>query len=128
MAKGKGMGLAYAAFSLEFLGGLLFLLTAAFFTSAGYSSALGVWNTSYASIWLPFIYPAAILASIAIFLVSFTYIIGWGKKVSGMMAKLGWIAAATLLVLTAGTPAMWIAIFGFILTLVGSGLYMGEKA
>ncbi len=128
MARGKSMGLAYGAFGLEFLGGILFLVTAAFFIGAGYSSALGAWNTGIASIWLPFIYPAAILAAISVFLISFMNLVGWGRRVSGMTTKLAWIAAATLIVLTAGTTSMWFAIIGFILTLIGSGVSMGEKA
>lgn len=127
MAK-KSMGLAYGAFGLEFLGGILFLVTAAFFIGSGYSSALGAWNTGYASLWLPFIYPAAILAAISVFLISFMNLAGLGGKVSGATTKLAWVAAATLILLTAGTTAMWFAIIGFILSIIGSGLSMGEKA
>jgi hypothetical protein len=124
MSKGKGKGMAYGAFALEFIGGILFLATAAFFISTGYSSALSSWNSSYASIWLPFIYPAAILASILVFIVSFANLGGWEGMASAMSYKLAWIAGATLIVLTAGTSMMWVPILGFVLTILGAAMTM----
>ncbi len=129
MARGKGI--AYGAFGLEFLGGIFFLVTAALLLNAGstgYSSALSAWNTGVASLWLPFIYPIAILASIAVFLVSFANLAGMGGRTSGMAAKITWAAAIALLLMTAGTSWMWLVVIGFILSTVGSAFSMKERA
>ena len=130
MARGKS-GMAYGAFGLEFLGGIFFLVTAALLLNAGntgYSSALGAWNTGIASLWLPFIYPVAILASIAVFLVSFANLAGRGGRAAGAAAKLTWAASIALLLMTAGTSWMWLVVIGFILSIIGAAIGMGEKA
>ena len=122
MSRGKGKGMAYGAFGVEFIGGLLFLVTAGFFISAGYS--VSSWNAGVASLWLPFIYPAAILASIAVFFVSFANLAGWEEIASKAAMKLSWVAAAALIVLTVGTSAAWLPILGFVLTFLGSAMTM----
>jgi hypothetical protein len=127
MAKGRTNGMDYGAFGLEFIGGILFLVAVAFYATASYSGMLAAWNSGVASLWLPFIYPAAILASIAVFLTSFVNLGGMGGMASWASNKLAWVAAATLIVLTAGTYGMWFAILGFVLVLIGSGMTMGER-
>jgi hypothetical protein len=128
MAKGKG--LAYGAFGLEFLGGIFFLITAALLLnggSTGYSSALSAWNTGVASLWLPFIYPVAIFAAIAVFLISFANLAGWGRRAAGAAMKTTWAAAIALFLMTAGTSWMWLVVIGFVLSIIGSAASMGEK-
>ncbi|MCL4389199.1 MAG: hypothetical protein M1528_00225 [Candidatus Marsarchaeota archaeon] len=127
MARGRTSGKDYGAFGLEFIGGIFFLVAVAFFATAGYSGMLASWNSGIASIWLPFIYPVAILAAIAVFLTSFANLGGMGGMASWASNKLAWAAAATLIVLTFGTYGMWFAILGFILSIIGSGMTATER-
>ncbi len=130
MARSK-TNTSYGAFGLEFIGSLIFLATAAYLISthaAGYGSWLGSWTTGAASFWLPLIYPAALLGSIALFLMSFGTLSGWGGKMAGMKSKLVWFTAAALLLLTAGNSWMYAVILGFILAILGGAVVMmGEK-
>ncbi len=120
----KGKGMAFGAFGLEFIGGIIFLVTAFLYAGTGYGASS--WTAGVASIWLPFIYPAAILSSIAVFLVSFANLGGWEKMASKAAYKLAWVAGATLIVLTVGSSVMWLPIIGFILTFLGAAFTMQE--
>ncbi|HUC38545.1 MAG TPA: hypothetical protein VL944_00245 [Candidatus Acidoferrum sp.] len=123
-------GSAQGAFALEFLGGLFFLITAAVLINmgaTGFSGALGAWNAGIASFWLPLIFPAAILGSITVFLLSFANLTSWGGRAAGMTGKLTWFAAASLLLMTVGTAWMWLVIVGFVFSIIGSAVSMKQK-
>ncbi len=120
MARSKSKGLSYVAFGLEFIGGVLFLIAAGVFIGPAYPASIGGWNATTATLWLPVIYPAAILASLALFLLSFGNLVdGWEAKVSWAINRLAWVAAASLIVLTAGSTAIWLPILAFILSFMG---------
>ncbi len=117
------------AFTLEFLGSIFFLVTITLLIQGGangFSRLLAGWSATSATFWLPIVYPAAILASIALFLISLTNLVGWGGMTSKMAMNLTWLAAGTLILMTAGTVWVWVVLFGFLLAIIGSALSMDK--
>ena len=116
MAKERGTN--PAAFVLQFIGSIIYLALV-YLISTG-SVAFGA---AVSSIWLPLLYAGAVVSSIILFIVSFTYLMGAGQKF-GMTAGCAAIAGGFALVaLSLGsTTYLLTAIVGFILAVIGAGL------
>ncbi len=81
----------------------------------------GLATNSFAEIWLPLLYGAAIIGSICLFLISFGTLM---SKDNSTFVREGFYATAvtgfSLVILTYGTSIAFIAaIFGFIIGLIG---------
>jgi hypothetical protein len=111
---------------LRFVASLFFLYVLFGGTSAG-SGWWSAWVTSGAgALWLPILFGAAVLSSIALF---FSSLAGLVFKTSmGMMSgKTQTIAAFALIALTVSltwSSVFWIVVVGFILGWVGNALEM----
>jgi hypothetical protein len=122
MAKQK-TGRNVAAFALQFVGSLFFLaVVAALYVPSSYAAGAG-WAA--ASLWIPLLYAVAVVASIALFLVSFGQLGGVGGgayKARGASA----VAGVSLVALTAGNTTLFVAsLIGLILGLIGSAASSG---
>ncbi|MGC8675913.1 MAG: hypothetical protein ACP5T3_00135 [Candidatus Micrarchaeia archaeon] len=111
----------WGAFVLEFLGSLAYLYVA--FASGLLALSSGVFGGS-ASLWLPFFLGAAAIGSIALFFISFGNLLNWNSKSLARGAMCATVAAGfalTVLVWTS-TSYLAVAVVGFILAFIGSGL------
>ena len=111
-----------AAFVLQFLGSVIYLALV-YLISSG-SIAFGA---AVSSIWLPLLYAGAVVSSIILFIVSFTYLLPNAGYKFGATAGCAAIAAGfTLVALSLGsTTYLVMTLVGFILAIIGAGL--GKK-
>ena len=85
-----------------------------------------VWGTANGGIWLPFFVGAAVVASVALFFLSFANISGkssWFASKAATMAAV--VGGVTLAALTWGSMTYMVgAVIGFALAYLGSGMSM----
>jgi hypothetical protein len=115
----------WGAFILELVGSLVFLWTLFVGVASALPSMAVVWGTANGGIWLPFFVGVAVVASVALFFLSFANLgmaSGYTAKATMMAAVLGGV---TLAALTWGSMAYLAgAVVGFALTYLGSGMSM----
>ncbi len=107
-----------AAFGLEMLGSLIYLVVVYLVSSGGY----GVGNpvlSGQGALWLPILYSAAVIGSILLFLVSFTNLFNGGIGMRKVAFAPAWMAGFALVAFTAGTSWLWVTILGFVLAVLG---------
>lgn len=107
--------LKYGVFALEIIASLLYLAV----TFAWLSP-----SATFAGVWQPILYGAAVVGSIALFLVSIGTLMAKNESVfSHAISKAVVITGFALVILTYGmTMPFLTAILGLILGLIGSGL------
>ncbi len=115
----------WGAFLLELVGSLVFLWTLFVGVESALPSMAAVWGTANGGIWLPFFVGVAVVASVALFFLSFANLgmaSGYTAKATMMAAVLGGV---TLAALTWGSMAYLAgAVIGFALAYLGSGMSM----
>ncbi len=116
MAKGTRMN--PAAFVLQFIGSIIYLALV-YLLSTG-SVAFG---QAVTAVWLPLLYAGAVVSSIILFVISFTYLMDRAGHKFGMAAGCAAVAGGfTLIALSMGSTTYTIAaIIGFIFAVVGAG-------
>ncbi len=117
MAKGSRSN--PTAFVLQFIGSIIYLALV-YLLSTG-SVAFG---QAVSTIWLPLLYAGAVVSSIILFIVSFTYLLQGAGHKFGMAAGCAAVTAGfTLIALSLGSTAyLTAAIIGFIIAVIGAGL------
>jgi hypothetical protein len=115
----------WGAFILELIGSLVFLWTIFAGVTMTLPTMASVWGTANGGIWLPFFVGTAVVASVALFFLSFASLgtgSGYAAKAATMAALLGGV---TLAALTWGSMTyMAGAVIGFALAYLGSGMSM----
>ena len=107
-----------AAFGLEIIGSLIYLVVVYVVSSEGY----GVGNpvlSGAGALWLPILYSAAVMGSILLFLASFTNLFGGGVGMRKVAFAPAWLAGFALVAFTAGTGWFWVTVLGFVLSILG---------
>jgi hypothetical protein len=109
-------------FALEFIGSLFFLFLV-YLMAVGKMTLNSVVFGGVGAFWLPLFAGASILASIALFFASFTYLsepkLIAGEHTKNLGLKLAAVAGLTFFALTIGTPYFIVALAGFLLALIG---------
>ena len=109
-----------SVFVLEFIGSIIFIWLA--FTSGG-AFANAAWVSGMASLWQPLLFAAAVVSSIALFLISFAHLTGIEHEMMSNGAVLmTLVAGGSLVALYSGSAYLVIAVVGLIIAFVGSGL------
>lgn len=118
----------WGVFALEIIGAIIFLwLVFAVLNGNAYENSM--W--SGAGLWLPLLYPAALLSAIGLFFISFSAVWKYGEVAtkSGVPVSmlLSAIAGFTTLALTVGsTVYMVAALVAFIISFVGTEFQHAE--
>lgn len=106
-----------AAFVLEFLGSLIYLILV-FGTGNALAQGGGV--------WLPVLWGMAVISAISLFFLSFTNLTGmenWGAMKFSFMGGFALIAlVGTSPGLGTASTLYWAAVLGFVLSFLGSGM------
>lgn len=107
----------YGVFALELVAALIFLAVA-------FTWAPNATTSTFAQVWQPLLYGAAVIGSIALFIISFGTL---AAKTETTFAHVGSCAVIVtgfaLVILTYGTPLPMIAaLIGFIVGFAGSGM------
>jgi len=110
----------WGAFVLEFLGSLAYLFVA-FVLPGGLAVTSGLFAGA-GGLWLPFFAATAVLASVALFFISFGNL--WNIKGIGKAALCATVAGGFALVALSYTNLAYLGttLVGFILALIGTGL------
>ncbi len=107
-----------AAFGLEIIGSLIYLVVVYIVSSEGY----GVGNpvlSGAGALWLPILYSMAVIGSIMLFLASFTNLFNGGVGMRKVAFAPAWLGGFALVAFTAGTGWFWVTILGFVLSVLG---------
>ena len=108
----------YSVFALELVASLIFL---------GITFTMGTATNTFAQIWLPLLYGAAVIGSISLFLISFGTVMA--KSDATFAHEAMWATAITgfaLVILTYGAMLPYLgAIVGLLIGLIGT--YMAKK-
>ncbi len=117
MAKGH---INPGAFALEMIGSLIYLFLVYFVSISGY----GLGNpllSGQGSVWLPILYATAFIGAVLFFITSFGNLRADSrfKKAATAPAVL---TAFALVTFTAGTNWLWLALVGFVLSIIGVGI------
>ena len=113
-----------SVFILEFIGSLIFLWLA--FASKGLF-VTSSWAGN-AILWEPLLFAAAIISSIALFLISFAHLVGVQHEMMANGAVLmTLVAGGSLVALYYPSPYFLLVIVGFIIAFIGSGLNFAKK-
>jgi hypothetical protein len=115
----KGTRTNPAAFVLQFIGSIIYLALV-YLLSTG-SVAFG---QAITAVWLPLLYAGAVVSSIILFIVSFTYLLQNAGHKFGMAAGCATVSGGfALIALSMGSTAYLVAaIIGFIIAVIGTGL------
>ena len=108
-------------FALEFVGSLFYLFLV--YLMGLNKMPISVVFSGTGSFWLPVFVGVSILAAIALFVFSFTYLgepkILAGERTKNMGLQLAMVLGITFFALTIGTQYFFVALIGFILALIG---------
>ncbi len=106
-----------AAFALEFIGSLIYLIMV-YITSAG-NTAAGAFAPALSTVWLPLLYSAGVLSAVVLFIVSFFNLLRHNPFAnSGMLPAV--IGGFAFIALGAGSTYVGLALVGFIFAVFGA--------
>ncbi len=120
MAK-SNKNLNVGVFALELVGSLFFLYLV--YLMAANLMPISIVFNGTGAFWLPVFVGVSILASIALFIFSFSYLgepkIRAGIRTKNLGLSLAVVAGITFFALTIGTPYFFVALGGFVLSVIG---------
>ncbi len=121
MVNSRSRGTSVGIFASEFIGSLFYLYLV--YLMAADKMVSSIVFTGAGAFWLPLFVGVSIVAAIALFFTSFTYLsepkLIAGEHTKNLGLKLAAVTGVTFFALTIGTGYFVIALAGFILTVIG---------
>ncbi len=130
MQKKERKHLKLNAFIPEFLAGIIFLVVTFFYVQenlglTGNALTLAGSVYTFAGIWTPLLYGAAVVGSITLFLLSFASLTTKGLKISSVLMCVVLMTGFSLIILTAGASSpigYTFSILGLIVGIIGAAV------